>query len=89
MSKKNELLQLNDALLTMPAKMAFNGYDDQGNELAIEVYVLELLLTDGRLFIHPTTGERDKVSKLEQKIRARGIVNLAHWSLVRGKQNYN
>ncbi|KFI09156.1 hypothetical protein IX95_25915 [Vibrio sp. B183] len=83
-----ETIELDEALLTMPAKPAFDGYDQDGHEKTVEVYLLKLLLQDGRIYHHPLMGERAKVEALERKVRAKGQINLEHWYRVRDKQEY-
>lgn len=85
----NEIIKLNDTLLTTPSKKAFGGYDAQGNQIEIDVYLLKLLLTDGRVYIHPLVGDRERVHKLENRIRVVGQVNLSYWHKARDKQEYN
>ncbi len=85
---KDEIIKLHTALLTMPSRSAFDGYDDKGSEVAVKVFFLKLLLQDGRVYVHPEMGSEEKVRSLEQKVRAKGEVNLSYWHLSREKQQY-
>lgn len=83
-----ELIDLDKALLTMPSRAAFEGYDEHGNEKSVDVYLLKLLLQDGRVYIHPCMGEKMQVEALEHKVRAKGQINLKYWHRAREEQNY-
>ena len=83
-----ELINLENALLTMPLRPAFGGYDEHGNEKSVDVYLLKLLLQDGRVYIHPCMGEIKQIKALELKVRAKGQINLDYWQQAREVQNY-
>ncbi len=83
-----EIIDLKDALLTMPNRPAFDGYDEQGNELSVDVYLLKLLLQDGRVYYHPFMGKKADVAALEEKMQASGRINLGYWHRARKKQDY-
>ncbi len=84
----SNLIDLEDALLTVPARPAFDGYDENGNEKSVDVYLLKLLLQDGRVYIHPLMGEEIKIRSLERRVRDKGQVNLEYWHLAREAQDY-
>ncbi len=83
-----ELINLDDALLTLPSRPAFGGYDEHGNEKSVDVYLLKLLLQDGRVYIHPCMGDKTQLEALELKVRAKGQINLDYWYQAREKQKY-
>ncbi|KAB0466383.1 hypothetical protein F7Q91_24215 [Vibrio chagasii] len=83
-----ELINLDNALLTMLLRPAFGGYDEHGNEKSVDVYLLKLLLQDGRVYIHPCMGEKKQIKALELKMRAKGQINLDYWQQAREAQNY-
>ncbi len=88
MNTVSEIIHLKDALLTMPVRPAFGGRDEHGNEVTVNVYLLKLLLQDGRVFIHPYIGDKKQVQALERKIRKKGQVNLENWHKARDYQEY-
>ncbi len=84
----NNIIKVQDILMTTPSKPAFDGYDEQGNELTIKRFQIQLLFQDGRKYIHPEIGDEQTIKKLEDKIRRRGIINLEHWIKTRDVQEH-
>ena len=82
-----EVINLEDALLTMPVKPAFGGYDGNGDEVTVNVYQLKLLMQDGRTFIHSCMGDKIQIEALECKIRTKGNVNLDYWYQIKLEKN--
>lgn len=87
-SSKKSIIKVQDILMTTPSNPAFDGYDEEGKEINIERFQIQLLFEDGRKYVHPTIGTEQEIKNLENKIRRRGTINLEHWLKVRGVQNY-
>ncbi|MCG9575417.1 hypothetical protein L1D14_04120 [Vibrio tubiashii] len=78
----DELVSLSGASLSMPVRGGHGGYDEQGNELVIEVCQLVVQLEDGRKYLHPTMGREDIVKHLKHQVCEKGVINLRHWHLL-------